>query len=103
MNARWYSARSLWVVLGFLVVLVVLPLLAAQGAEWMLHANGCTFDLKAETICVTGGTDWGPVLGRTFLWGRLVALGIGIWVTLLSAGIWLAINLWRRNRQGAAT
>lgn len=88
-----------WTILVSLVSLVVVPLLVSQSAEWVLHSNGCRFDLKAGTICAVAGGEWGHVLGLMFLWGRAIAFGFGIWVTLLCGGVAIAIHLYRRRAE----
>ena len=95
--------RSRWATLGGLIALTAVPLLVSEGANWLLQINGCWFDVKSGTRCLIGGSDWGPVLGRTYLWSRAVG-GAALWVvTLPGIVIWIvALGVKALRQQGRA-
>ena len=92
--------RRYWVTLGVLAALPVLPALSAVIADWIIKANGCSFDMKSGTVCIIGGSDWGPVLDPTVLtsWVLLPAalllsgVGAATWTVVLIVHrlIWIA-------------
>ena len=88
--ARFPTSRQK-VILGLWAGIVVLPFLISFSAEWALQLNGCSFDLKAGTMCMIGTMDWGRFLGQAFLLGRFVGL-VGLGSALVVIPIWL-LNL----------
>ena len=95
-EASFPMLRYWWWLVAILAPILV-PYALSLGTDWVLQLNGCAFDLKAGTTCVIGGTDWGPVLGRTFLWSRAVAF-ILMWVGFIALPVWLVVLLFHRGR-----
>jgi len=73
--------------------LFFLPLALSMVADWILQANGCSFDLKSGTHCSIAGSNWGTVLGGIFLWGRAIAFGLGVWISVAAALVWLVATM----------
>lgn len=93
--------RRYWWWLAVILVPVILPLALSVGADGILQLNGCMFDLKAGTTCLIGGVEWGPFLGRIFLWSRAVAFTL-MWVGFVALPVWLAVLLVHRHRWSKA-
>lgn len=80
--------------LAIVVALLFLPLASRLLAGLIAWIGGCRAEPGSTAACLTGGTDWGHVIG----W--LAAAGWVALVTLPLAGILVIAALFGRRERG---